>query len=121
MVLDGNNDLWIYGSGGTFVVTEPDVCIADLGSGTHLYPIVIDGSNNVWSGGLSKYINDSTQSTPSAPLALDLRSYGGYIAIDGSGDVWIASSIVTEYIGIASPVVTPQAAAVATGTIGALP
>jgi hypothetical protein len=49
--------------------------------------------------------------------------YPETIAIDGSGNAWVAgaSANVTEFIGIATPVVTPLATAAATGTLGHQP
>jgi hypothetical protein len=48
---------------------------------------------------------------------------GGGIAVDGSGNLWIANgeSTVVELIGAAITVVTPIAQAVRNGTLGKLP
>jgi hypothetical protein len=46
------------------------------------------------------------------------------IAVDGSGDVWItssASNAVTEFIGVAAPVVTPLSVGVKNNTLGKRP
>jgi hypothetical protein len=44
------------------------------------------------------------------------------MAIDGSGDVWVAGTgSVTEIIGAATPVVTPLATAVANSKLGIRP
>jgi hypothetical protein len=46
------------------------------------------------------------------------------IAVDGSGNVWAANylgSSVTEFVGLAAPVVTPIAAGVANNTLGTRP
>jgi hypothetical protein len=56
----------------------------------------------------------------------DQTSYG--LAVDGSGDVWYGgcntncgsgfSTRVVEFIGIATPVITPLSAATASGSTG---
>jgi len=45
------------------------------------------------------------------------------IAVDGSGNVWVAngSNNAVELIGAATPVVTPIAVALANNTLGARP
>jgi hypothetical protein len=44
--------------------------------------------------------------------------------VDGSGDIWVANSgsyKVTEFIGLATPVVTPLAVGVANATVATRP
>jgi hypothetical protein len=85
--------------------------------------IAIDGAGNAWA---SAYCNDRIVEISSAGLFLS--GSGGYsggglycsgeIAIDGSGDAWIvngssslpATDSVSEFIGVAVPVITPMAA-----------
>jgi hypothetical protein len=45
------------------------------------------------------------------------------VAVDGSGNVWVllANNTVTEYVGIATPAVTPIALAVKSKKLGAKP
>ena len=46
------------------------------------------------------------------------------LAIDPSGNIWVTDAIstsLTEYLGLASPVVTPLASAVATNNLGMEP
>jgi sugar lactone lactonase YvrE len=46
------------------------------------------------------------------------------IAIDGSGNIWLtnaADSVLVEFVGAATGVVTPLAAAVKSNTLGARP
>jgi hypothetical protein len=46
------------------------------------------------------------------------------MAIDGSGDIWIpnvTADAISEFIGVAAPVVTPLAAGVKNNTLGARP
>ena len=45
------------------------------------------------------------------------------LAIDGSGNVWVllSDNTITEYIGVATPTVTPLALAVKNKKLGAKP
>ena len=45
------------------------------------------------------------------------------VAVDGSGNVWVllADNTVTEYVGVATPVVTPLALGVKNKKLGAKP
>ena len=45
------------------------------------------------------------------------------VAVDGSGNVWVllANNTVTEYVGVATPVVTPIALGVKNGKLAAKP
>ena len=46
------------------------------------------------------------------------------MAIDGSGNLWVANftgNTLTEFVGLAAPVVTPIAAGVANNTLGTRP
>ncbi len=111
--------------------------------------IFIDGLNHVW---VAAY-NQTTQSTPDvlleySPTGLLLSPSGGYsangtlssspgfpegIAIDGSGNLWITGSfvsnngatqqnaVVTELIGVASPLITPIAVAAGSASLGTRP
>jgi hypothetical protein len=102
--------------------------------------IAIDGANNIWIAN-SASLNDngvtyygiSEYSTTSAAYLSPLDSTGGTpigfartgamnapvgVAVDGSGNVWIAnggSSNVTEFVGAATPVITPIAKGLTAG------
>ena len=98
--------------------------------------LAIDGQNNLWEI-VSTFDAGSTTGQDSSLLAfnssgspllgasghpLSPSTYGNSLAIDGSGNLWISDSgRVTEIIGIAAPVVTPTAAAVASNTISTRP
>lgn len=79
--------------------------------------VVLDGSGRVWvtngsaNGALARVNTDGTVSTAIGSLATPQG-----IAVDSSGNVWTANSgdnTVTKFIGLASPAVTPLAAALA--------
>jgi hypothetical protein len=90
--------------------------------------LVIDGAGNVWivnqqfpaqnaAGDISEFSSaGSPISPPTGYIGPAFSSYPGALvypeglAIDGSGDVWITntySSQIVEFIGAATPVITP--------------
>jgi hypothetical protein len=82
--------------------------------------IAIDGAGNIWvtnSNSISLLSNSGGPiSPPSGYRGTELTNTSG-IAIAESGNVWIAdtsTSSISEFVGIAVPVVTPQATAVKT-------
>ncbi len=95
--------------------------------------IAVDGSGSVWIANLASSIsrNFPTVATDRQPLhRADITSgltKPTSIAVDGSGNVWATSyspvgpAILTEFIGAATPVVTPLAAAVKNNTIATRP
>jgi hypothetical protein len=93
------------------------------------YSIAIDGSGNVWTASQNPYNIAEFSNTGAALSGPSSYASTGLnlptaIAIDGSGNAWIAnngnnSNSVSEFIGVASPVVTPIAAGLpATPTAG---
>jgi hypothetical protein len=103
------------------------------------YGIAIDGAGNVWianNGGVSGTTGNSiSEYKPGATTVTAISGPLGYvasglvapygIAIDGSGNVWVASDNtsgpLTEFVGAAVPVVTPLAAGVAYDELGTRP
>lgn len=104
----------------------------------------IDGSGNVWvanqasstTGGVSEFstsnngsITTYTALSPAGTAVYGFGSSAGYskvggTVIDASGNVWLetqAGSYLNYLVGIASPVVTPLATAIANGKIGKKP
>jgi hypothetical protein len=94
------------------------------------YVIAIDGSGNVWVANRNATISEFSNSG----IALSPpNGYGGFrldgdelatIAVDGSGDLWVANEdfgLVADFIGAATPVVTPLAAGVKSNTLGTRP
>ena len=96
--------------------------------------VAIDGANFVWVGstgasgtaslpaGLTK-ISASSNSNFAHYDAPSLVNRALVIAIDSSGNVWVLldNNTVTEYVGLATPAVTPLSAAVKNKKLGAKP
>lgn len=93
--------------------------------------IALDGAGNVWIANISSvsaFSNQGTALSPTTGYAAGIfrTSSPNNIALDSSGDVWITSGdpitgptnlpLVTELIGIATPVITPIAAGLAPTT-----
>jgi PKD domain len=102
--LDSPVGIAIDGSGNAWIVNQFSNVNSGFGSITELSSSgsILSGANGFTSGGLD------------FPLS---------IAIDGSGNVWVGSSLyaVSELIGAAVPVVTPLAVGVKNNTLGTRP
>jgi hypothetical protein len=94
------------------------------------YGLAIDGAGAVWSGNYPNGHGFSELSNSGSPVAGSplMGTYGGSaspyaLAIDGSGNVWSAniSGGVIEWVGAATPVVTPLAAGVKNNMLGTRP
>jgi hypothetical protein len=61
--------------------------------------------------------------TPNYLVSSSLSAGPLRVAVDGSGDVWVllANNTVTEYVGLATPVVTPIALGVKNKKLAAKP
>jgi len=95
--------------------------------------IAIDGAGTVWVANLGG-VDVSPNLTEVIPADLSAGYYANFqssslsvgplrVAVDGSGNVWVllANNTVTEYVGIATPAVTPIALAVKSKKLGAKP
>ena len=109
-------------SSGTIVATYPDTSL-------YGYGLAIDGDGDVWVSqgnpvtvsdpdspgtGAVKFNSNGTLISPAGGYTGGNQSFPAALAIDGSGDVWLANTgdhtagtTVTELIGAATPVVTP--------------
>jgi hypothetical protein len=95
--------------------------------------LAIDGAGNIWVSDLNNSTGHnvtelSNSGSPISPSTGYLAGAGykaGSIAVDGSGDVWIASGLyyggLIELIGAATPVVTPIATGTTNNTLGSRP
>ena len=132
IAVDANGNVWVsdsssstsaislFGSGGTAISSS----VGYTGGGLNVPEgIAIDGAGNVWvanrgsTATSAPYPDSSLSEFTSTGVAVS--SATGYqaglnlslsLAIDGSGNVWTTNSnlnTVTEFVGAASPVVTP--------------
>jgi hypothetical protein len=118
VAIDGNNNQWYTNTASNSIsaYTSPGYVIA-LGDN----PTVISPAGTAAGANNGGYTAGGTMSGPSA------------IAIDPSGDVWVANTLttasggtsagysVTELIGVAAPTYVPLSAATAAGKLGAKP
>ena len=71
---------------------------------------------------ISELNNDGSVITSSVRYTDGSLNQWGNLAVDGSGNVWVSNSnSLTEFVGLATPVVTPIAAGVANNTLGTQP
>jgi hypothetical protein len=104
-------------------------------------PFALDGAGNVWSAVAWEMATNGPNPNPTFTYGVGemsntgtvLSGATGYtggtihamqgIAIDGGGDVWVlyTSGTLAEFIGAATPVVTPFSLGVKNGTLGLLP
>jgi hypothetical protein len=88
--------------------------------------IAVDSAGNVWinnivANSLSEFNSAGTAISPSGGFTGGAMAGPSGIAVDGSGNVWTvnfttSTSSLTEFVGAASPVVTPLVANLTTGT-----
>jgi hypothetical protein len=93
--------------------------------------LALDGNRMVWvaSGSAGPSIlpisdNSSITGEPTGYLSSSSLAAGPLrVAVDGSGNVWVllADNTVTEFVGVATPVVTPLALGVKNGKLAAKP
>jgi hypothetical protein len=103
LALDGAGHIWV-------LVTGSYTCIS--GASTLDSVVELNGSG----------VPLNTNSTGCGYRANGLGPSNDAIAVDGSGDVWILSyGSVTEFIGVATPVVTPFSLGVQNKTLGKKP
>jgi streptogramin lyase len=116
----GANSISLFGAGGSAISSSTGY----TGGGLNVpHAIAVDGAGNVWvanrgSTATSAPYPDSSISEFS-PAGVAISPSTGYqaglnislsLAVDGSGNVWTTNSnlnTVTEFVGAASPVVTP--------------
>jgi hypothetical protein len=104
-----------------------------LDSITNANGTAFDGAGTLWIGnaGSSTVPPNLTQLVPSQ---ISEYHYAGFssqslaagpvmVAVDGSGNVWVllANNTITEYVGIATPAITPNSVAVKNKKIGNTP
>jgi streptogramin lyase len=137
IAIDSSSHVWVAnGSRGSVSVSEYNA----NGTGTNVqalsgpsgttggglatpYAVAVDGAGNIWfANSAGPSISEFNKSGAAVSPASTSTTNGGYIgsnaalsspyaiAVDGSGNVWVAdegSSTVIQFYGIGSPVVTP--------------
>ena len=140
VAIDASGNVWATNRGGPgslseFTSTGTPITGTGGYSGGGLdnpYGIAIDGAGNVWAannGGDSDSISEISSGGTAISGAsgyvnqLMFSPYG--IAVDGSGNVWVTSDDnvgpLTEFVGAATPVVTPIAAGTTYNELGIRP
>jgi hypothetical protein len=124
IAVDHSGNIWTANGGDRLAeLSNSGVAISPpggyTGGGNFVRPggIAIDGSGNAWAtgNGVAEFSSSGAAISPSTGYLADGMSLPVGIAIDGSGDVWITNSFyeqggrssVTEFIGAATPVITP--------------
>jgi hypothetical protein len=119
LAIDYNGNIWLVDESGNsvseFTSSGAPVTGSPFAGGGFNSPsaIAIDGADNVWTNSANGIIQLNSSGTAISPS-------GGYeggnlnfpigVAIDGSGNVWTSntrSNTVVEFVGAATPVVTP--------------
>ncbi len=140
VAIDATGNVWATNSGGTGSVSEFSSTGTAI-TGKSGYPggglnepfgIAIDGAGNVWA---ANHGGDSDSISEISNAGVAISGTNGYvnvgmfspyaIAVDGSGNVWVASDDnvgpLTEFVGVATPVVTPISAGTTYGELGIKP
>jgi len=140
VAIDGSGNVWATNRGGPgsfseFTSSGTPITGKSGYSGGGLdnpYGIAIDGAGNVWAannGGDSDSVSEFSSSGTAITGAngyVNVEMFSPYgIATDGSGNVWVASDDnvgpLTEFVGAATPVVTPLAAGATYKQLGTRP
>jgi hypothetical protein len=126
-----------YGGSGTVLIAH---CYPGGNSQSSVLSIVnaqgiaMDGAGTVWAaskGDGKNYLPNVISLVPSLIATSNAGTFVSSslsagtlrVAVDGSGNVWVllANNTVTEYVGLATPVVTPIALGVQNKKLGAKP
>ena len=136
IAIDNAGNAWATNSENGYIYTGTSISMLSSngtplsGSGftnsvmTNPYALAIDGSGNVWIANGNDYEGDNSvlELSPSGALSMSINHANSIkeyldgpqsIAVDGAGNVWFSdgdTNTVTEFLGVATPVVTPLAA-----------
>ncbi|MGD0442826.1 MAG: hypothetical protein ABSA39_02715 [Edaphobacter sp.] len=136
LAIDHAGDIWISNENGVQKFSNTPQSCSGTGAGSG--PLAIDGAGNVWVGNGKEFIGELSNSGATiasgytggvvVPPGDNIEAFlDTRIAVDGSGNVWSPYSYgnppygIVEFIGVATPVVTPLATGVQTNTLGARP
>jgi hypothetical protein len=138
VAIDHSGNVWVVNAeGNSFTVFNSSGTIISGANGYGAYQVgglwgpdsvAIDGAGNVWAANqnstcISELSSSGNAITPSTGYEAGLED-PTTIAIDGSGNVWTTSinnETLTEFVGAATPVVTPLAVGVANNELGTPP
>jgi hypothetical protein len=94
----------------------------------------LDGLGNAWlvnsgSNSVSEFLSSGQPQSGASGYGSSALRNPFRVGIDGSGDLWVANlgssaagmGMVTQIVGVAAPVVTPQSLALANGDLGQRP
>ncbi len=136
IAIDASGNVWITDANSVGQLSELSSAGAPISGSPYSgggmdYPtaVAVDGAGNIWVGNSGNWLSEFTPSGTAITSSSDVyasnsatNSSGG-VAIDGSGNLWTTSintiepiAVLTEYVGIATPVVTPLAANLQTGS-----
>lgn len=143
--IDHNGDIWVPNLSSS-VLTEfnSSGTVLSGGSGfsgggiSHPKAIAVDGANRIWTANgnnksISEFSNSGTAISPSTGYKSSGLSGTSGLAIDRAGDVWASSGTptaipgtaffgaITEFVGAATPVITPLVQAVSNRQLGVTP
>jgi len=134
IAIDASGNLWVADASGD--ISKLDSSGGPLGvfftgvTPTAPYSILVDGVGNVWMPDAAS--NAVFELSPSGSIVSPTGSYtaGGTLdgplgsGIDASGNLWLPNSganTLTKIVGVAAPVITPLATAVAGSKLGVRP
>jgi hypothetical protein len=129
IALDGSGDAWLTNAYGNSIskfahgggAISPSSGYTGGGLNGPYGGIAIDGAGSVWAanyyggnGSVSEFSSSGSAISPSTSYVGGSLNGSNGVAIDGSGDVWVTEDGggggVAEFIGAATPVITPIAA-----------
>lgn len=131
VAIDRGNNAWVSDDSTGYLIEFANACSYTTSftpsSSTPLVGLAFDGSNRIWTLGTNnKLYGVTTGNVASTGSGLITGATGTQLGpvVDGSGNVWFSNSsnnTVSETIGVATPVITPLAAAVKAKTMGTKP
>ncbi|MES2391780.1 MAG: putative Ig domain-containing protein [Acidobacteriota bacterium] len=137
VAIDASNDVWLVNAGNTIselsstgTMLSPSGGYSE-GSSASNFGVTVDGNGGVWvtsDKGIFSFTNSGVinNTTPYSPGS---TGFSTHPMIDASGNLWFTGNLargsnpigLTQYVGVAAPVITPTASAIATHQLGTQP